>query len=214
MVQSMADNRETVVFVHGLYMTGVEMSWLRMRVAHAGFGTRQFHYHTVLEPVRVNARKLAAYIAGLDTQTLHLVGHSLGGLVILRMFESGAVVPPGRVVLLGSPVRGSQAARTLVARHLGWVLGQSGTDGLAEEYEPTWEGKRDLGVIAGTAGFEINPYRPDLPKPHDGLVAVEETRLAGAADHTEVKASHTGLLFNSEVAEWVITFLRTGALHR
>ncbi|MGH8115609.1 MAG: esterase/lipase family protein, partial [Rhodanobacteraceae bacterium] len=93
------ETKEAVVFVHGLYMTGLEMSWLRLRIAHAGFETHQFHYHTVLAPVRANAEHLADFIASLDAQTLHLVGHSLGGLVILRLFELGAEVPPGRVVL-------------------------------------------------------------------------------------------------------------------
>jgi triacylglycerol esterase/lipase EstA (alpha/beta hydrolase family) len=205
-----AETKETVVFVHGLYMTGLELSLLRLRVGQAGFDAHQFHYHTVLEPVRVNAQRLADYIAGLKVKTLHLVGHSLGGLVILRMLESSAETPPGRVVLLGSPVKGSLAARNLVAKHLGWILGRSGPDGLAEEYDPQWHGQRELGVIAGTGGFGLNPLRPDLPEPHDGLVAVEETRLAGVADYVEVKTTHTGLLFNPEVAEQVIAFLHGG----
>ncbi|MGH8398672.1 MAG: esterase/lipase family protein [Gammaproteobacteria bacterium] len=202
--------KETVVFVHGLYMTGLELSLLRLRVGQAGFETHQFHYHTVLEPVRANAQRLADYIAGLNAVTLHLVGHSLGGLVILRMFELGTKIPPGRVVLLGSPIKGSQAARNLVARNLGWILGQSGQDGLAEEYEPHWNSHRELGVLAGTGGFGLNPLRPDLPEPHDGLVAVEETRLAGAAETIEVNATHTSLLFGNEVAEQTITFLKNG----
>ena len=126
------------------------------------------------------------------------------------MLESGAKVPPGRVVLLGSPVKGSLAARNLVAKHLGWILGRSGPDGLAEEYDPKWSGRRELGVIAGTGGFGLNPLRHDLPDPHDGLVTVEETRLAGATDYVEIKTTHTGLLFNPEVAEQVIIFLRQG----
>lgn len=206
----MAVTKETVVFIHGLYMTGLELSLLRLRVAQAGFETHQFRYHTVLEPVRANAQRLAEYAAGLKAKTLHLVGHSLGGLVILRMLESGAEIPPGRVVLLGSPVKGSLTARNLVAKNLGWILGQSGADGLAEEYDPHWHGQRELGVIAGTGGFGLNPLRPDLPEPHDGLVAVEETRLSGAADYAEIKTTHTGLLFNPEVAEQVVTFLRLG----
>jgi len=200
------ETKETVVFVHGLYMTGLELSLLRLRVGQAGFEAHQFHYHTVLEPVRANAERLADYVTGLKPESLHLVGHSLGGLVILRMFELGAEIPPGRVVLLGSPVKGSLAARNIVARNFGWILGQSGPDGLAEEYDPKWNGERELGVIAGTGGFGLNPLRPDLPEPHDGLVSVDETRLAGATDYTEVKTTHTGLLFNPEVAEQVIVF--------
>ncbi|MBU6510609.1 MAG: alpha/beta fold hydrolase, partial [Gammaproteobacteria bacterium] len=183
----MPETKATVVFVHGLYMTGLELSLLRLRVGQAGFKTHQFNYHTVLEPVRANAQRLAEYIAGLKAESVHLVGHSLGGLVILRMFELGAEIPRGRVVLLGSPVKGSRTARNLVAKNLGWILGQSGADGLAEEYDPQWHGQRELGVIAGTGGFGLNPLRPDLPEPHDGLVSMEETHLDGATGYAEVK---------------------------
>src|SRR5574337_286267 len=206
----MPETKATVVFVHGLYMTGLELSLLRLRVGQAGFKTHQFNYHTVLEPVRANAQRLAEYIAGLKAESVHLVGHSLGGLVILRMFELGAEIPRGRVVLLGSPVKGSRTARNLVAKNLGWILGQSGADGLAEEYDPQWHGQRELGVIASTGGFGLNPLRPDLPEPHDGLVSMEETHLDGATGYAEVKTTHTGLLFNPEVAERVVLFLQSG----
>lgn len=213
--QSVAGSpKETVVFVHGLYMTGLELGLLRLRVSQAGFDTQQFRYHTVLEPVHANARHLADYIAGLDATTLHLVGHSLGGLVILRMFELGVKIPPGRVVLMGSPVRGSIAARSIAQKNWGWLLGQSGPGGLAEEREPVWSGERELGVLVGTAGPGFGLPHPELPRPHDGLVAVEETRIPGATDQVELDVHHTGMVFSAEVAEQVIAFLRTGAFCR
>ena len=203
-------SRESVVFVHGLYMTGLELGMLRRRVSQAGFDTHQFHYHTVLEPVSDNARKLAEFIAELEADTVHLVGHSLGGVVILRMFESGAKVPPGRIVLLGSPVRGSTAARNLTQKNWGWLLGQSGPDGLAEEHEPVWNSDRELGVLIGTAGSAFNLPRPGLPEPNDGVVSVAETQLPGATDQISMDVRHTSMLFNPEVAEQVIAFLKTG----
>lgn len=206
----MSAGKGTVVFVHGLYMTGLELGLLRLRVSQAGFQSHQFHYHTVLEPVHENARRLAEYIAQLDATTLHLVGHSLGGLVILRMFEMNPKIPPGRVVLLGSPVRGSIAARNMVDRNWGWLLGQSGADGLAEEYEPVWHRKRELGVLVGTAGPGFGLTHPELPEPHDGLVAVQETRISGATDQIELDVHHTGMLFSPEVADQVISFLNRG----
>lgn len=207
-------NIETVVFVHGLYMTGLELGMLRRRVSQAGFDTRQFRYHTVLEPVRANAQQLADYIAGLDSDTVHLVGHSLGGLVILRMFESGATIPPGRVVLMGSPVRGSVAARSMTEKNWGWLLGQSGPDGLAEEHEPVWNQRRELGVLIGTGGTGFGLPRPELTGVHDGVVTAEETRLPGATDQIALDVRHTSMLFRPEVAVQVIAFLKTGKFER
>jgi len=85
----MRDMAETVVFVHGLYMTGVELGLLRRRVEAAGFATALFHYHSLLRSVDENAMLLADFLKGIEGERLHLVGHSLGGMVILRMFERG-----------------------------------------------------------------------------------------------------------------------------
>lgn len=203
-------NTETVVFVHGLYMTGLELGMLRRRVSQAGFEARQFHYHTVLEPLRVNAQRLADYIADLESDTVHLVGHSLGGLVILRMFEAGAKIPPGRVVLMGSPVRGSVAARNMTEKNWGWLLGQSGPDGLAEAHDPVWNQQRELGILVGVGGPGFGLPRPELTGPHDGVVTAEETRLPGATDQIALDVRHTSMLFKPEVADQVTEFLKKG----
>ncbi|HET7396735.1 MAG TPA: alpha/beta hydrolase [Gammaproteobacteria bacterium] len=207
MIQS---TQETVVFVHGLYMTGLEMALLRRRVSQAGFDTHQFHYHTVLESVDANAKHLADYITKLDASTVHLVGHSLGGMVILRMFESGVRIPPGRVVLMGSPVRGSMAARNLTQKNWGWLLGQSGPDGLADTHDPVWDQSRELGVFIGTGGTGFGLPRPELTGVHDGVVTAEETQLPGATDQIALPVHHTSMLFQPEVAEQVIQFLKQG----
>jgi pimeloyl-ACP methyl ester carboxylesterase len=207
----MGEAAETVVFVHGLYMNGLELGLLRGRVARAGFVTHRFRYRSLKEPIQQNAKRLMDYLTTIRTGRLHLVGHSLGGMVILRMFEHGVDLPPGRVIFLGSPVRGSRSALTLVERRLGWMLGKSGEQGLAAQHQPHWCWPRDLGIITGTHEFSLNPFHAHLPSPHDGLVAEEETYIEGAKDRTQVYANHTGMLFKRELAEQVSMFLKTGA---
>ena len=201
---------ETVVFVHGLYMVGLELTLLRRRVGRAGFETRQFSYRSLTREPEANARALGAYLQALRTERLHLVAHSLGGLVVLRMFEQGTKLPPGRVVFMGSPVRGSRFARYLTQRGMAWSLGKSGDGALAAEHDPVWSQKRELGVIAGTHEFRLNPLNPELPSPHDGIVAVEETRIEGTKDSVTIHSNHTGMLFRRELAEQVTRFLETG----
>ena len=205
---------ETVVFIHGLYMVGLELSLLRLRVADAGFETRQFRYHTLTRCLDENAARLALFLDGIETERLHLVAHSLGGLVTLRMFERGVTLPPGRVVFLGSPVRGSQSARSLTERGLDWVIGKSGPGVLATRHDPKWNEPRELGIVAGTHDLRINFLLPDLPSPNDGVVAVEETRIEGARDSVTVHSNHTGMLFRRELAEQVTAFLRQGQFRR
>lgn len=209
----MRNMAETVVFVHGLYMTGVELGMLRRRVETAGFPTALYRYHTLLRSVDENAMLLADFLKGVQGERLHLVGHSLGGMVILRMFERGVTLPPGRVVFMGSPVRGSQAAKHIRDKGLGFLLGRSGPEGLELPQEAVWKADRELGVIAGTHAFSINPFHAKLPEPHDGVVSVEETRIAGAKDSIELHLAHTTMLFSNQLAEQVAAFLKDGKFH-
>ena len=111
---------------------------------------------------------------------------------------------------MGSPVRGSRAALNLENRGWGFLLGRSGPKGLNQPHDAVWNEPRELGVIAGTHEFSINPFHPVLPTPHDGMVAVEETRIAGAKDSIELHLAHTTMLFSSQLAEQVTAFLRKG----
>src|SRR5271169_4029389 len=98
--------RTVVIYVHGLWLTGIEGSLLRRRLARdLDAETRAFSYASVKSTVTANAQALEKFLLELRADTVHLVGHSLGGLVILKMFErgAGALLPPGRIVLLGSP---------------------------------------------------------------------------------------------------------------
>ena len=202
---------ETVVFIHGLYMVGLELTLLRRRVARAGFDTRQFSYRSLSRSLDENARELGLFLGKLPVSRLHLAAHSLGGLVVCRMFEQGVQLPPGRVVFMGSPVRGSHYARFLVEHGLGWSIGQAGPSALLGQREAVWKESRDLGVIAGTHEFALNPLRTGLPSPHDGIVALEETRIEGAKDYMTIHSNHTGMLFRRELAEQVTQFLKSGS---
>ena len=194
-------------------MVGLELTLLRQRVERAGFATRQFSYRSLTRGPEQNAKALGLYLQALQTDRLHIVAHSLGGLVTLRMFEQGVRLPPGRVVFMGSPVRGSHFARYLTQRGMAWSLGKSGPGTLAAEHDPVWTQKRELGVIAGTHEFRINPLNPKLPSPHDGIVAVEETRIEGAKDSVTIASNHTGMLFRRELAGQVTQFLKAGKFH-
>jgi len=210
----MVSMAETVVFVHGLYMVGAELSLLRRRVEAADFATRLFRYHSLLRSVDENAMLLADHLKGVPAERLHLVGHSLGGMVILRMFQRGVTLPPGRVIFMGSPVRGSLAAQNLRDRGWGFLLGRSGPEGLTLPHEAEWKEPRELGVIAGTHQLSINPFRPAIPTPHDGMVSVQETRIAGAKDSIELHLAHTTMLFSERLAEQVSGFLEEGKFKR
>jgi hypothetical protein len=83
-----------------------------------------------------------------------------------------------------------------------------------EAGERTWNGTRDLGVIAGDRAFGMGRLIGPLPKPNDGTVTVAETRLPGATDHIVLPVTHLSMLWSGDVAEQVIAFLRDGHFTR
>ena len=101
-----------MLFLHGLWMSGIEAQLFRNRLeSHHGLRTHVFRYATHHETMAVVLERLAGVVAELQATQLHLVGHSLGGVITLRFLEAQAAsLPPGRVVLLAAPVQGSLAA--------------------------------------------------------------------------------------------------------
>ncbi|MCW8919756.1 MAG: alpha/beta hydrolase [Gammaproteobacteria bacterium] len=204
---------ETIVLVHGLWMNGLEMRWLRRRLQARGYRLYQFHYHTVGRDLAENAACLNRYLAGqVAGETVHLVAHSLGGLVVRRLLHDFPAQRPGRVVTLGTPHQGSyvagRASRSGLLRRL---LGMSLPALLGEV--PPWRAERELGSIAGTLSIGAGWLFRGLPRPNDGTVAVVETLLAGQRDHLLLHASHVALLFSRAAALEVDYFLRHGVFH-
>jgi pimeloyl-ACP methyl ester carboxylesterase len=209
--RSQSNSPEVVVFVHGLWMTGMELFWLRRLVRERGYAVEQFSYRTIGGRLDDNAAFLRDFLYSIDAGAVHLVGHSLGGLLILRMFEQHEYRRPGRVVFMGSPVQGSQTAKAVAATRFGSVvLGRSGEQGLTESARHEWTFENELGVIAGTGGVGIGRALSELPEPNDGTVAVEETRIEGATDGIELPVTHSGMAVSRQVADQIVHFLRQG----
>jgi pimeloyl-ACP methyl ester carboxylesterase len=207
-----------IVYVHGLWQRGAESIWLRRRLSqYLQAEARAFSYPSVAADATTNARDLAKYLSAIRADTLHLVGHSLGGLVILKLFEEDADaqarLPPGRIVLLGSPLRGSRTAQKLARLPFGKkIMGRAVEEELLGPCceRRRWNRARELGVIAGDLGVGLGRLVGTLGGPSDGTILVEETELEGTADRLVLRVSHTGMLFSAAVAHAAGAFLSTG----
>ncbi len=202
---------ETVVLIHGIWMTGVELLPLAARLSRAGYPARLFHYHSLLRTPADNAARLDAFLRGIDADVIHLVAHSLGGIVVCHLFDRYPTQRPGRVIMLGTPLRGSAVARRY---HRLWLtrplLGRSTVRGLLGD-APCWSGARRLCMIAGNRGIGIGRLLPGEPLgPGDGTVALAETRHPAVSRHLEVPFSHFGMLFSRAVADAVVRCLTDG----
>jgi 8-oxo-dGTP pyrophosphatase MutT (NUDIX family) len=206
---------EAVVVVHALWMPGHETALLRRRLARAGFRPSLFRFRTVSDGLDANAERLARFVERVPGDRVHFVGHSLGGAVAAYTVQTRRPARAGRVVCLGSPLRGTRSGQRLARFRWGaWLTGRSIGDLLARGGLRPWSGTADLGVIAGDLPLGLGLLLGALPKPNDGVVTVEETRLEGAADHLVLPLSHTALIFSRRVAAETAHFLRHGRFER
>jgi pimeloyl-ACP methyl ester carboxylesterase len=202
-----------VVYVHGLWMTGIEGALLRRRlVRELGAAPFSFAYRSVRCSLAENVARMREFLARLDAREVHIVAHSLGGVITWKFFEQYPdMLPPGRVVLLGSPLQGSRAAATF-ARVPGAaaILGRCVREELIDPAPRQWSAPRALGVIAGTLSLGLGKLVGTGGAPNDGTVYVAETRVPGMTDHLALAVSHTQLPFSAAVARQVAAFLRSG----
>src|SRR5487761_2183610 len=202
--------RAAVILVHGLWMGGWIMQGLRLRLSRRGYAAYPFAYASIVQTLDEHARRLAARIDALPEPVIHLVGHSMGGLVILRCLRNHGERRIGRVVLMGTPVRACMAGRRLENRFAGKHLLGASRDiwrSLPETFRPRCE----LGVIAGSRHWGLGRMLIRLPGTNDGVVRLEETEAAGMRDRVVLPLSHSGMLASAHAAREVAAFLERGA---
>ena len=201
----------TVVLVHGLWLSGWSLYVLGQRLARYGFETCPFSYPSVSQNLLQNAERLQRFLVHLERPLVHLVGHSLGGIVIRALFHQHPAQPPGRIVTLGAPHGGSYPASVLVRTALGRkITGRSMQQllaGMPTHWRPV---DRDIGVIAGDISIGMGRLFPRFPRPNDGVVSAAEAQLPGATDITTLHVSHTAMVVSSQVAHQVCWFLKHG----
>ncbi|MGI9221445.1 MAG: esterase/lipase family protein [Woeseiaceae bacterium] len=214
------NNINTVVCLHGFWSHGVGMYLIKRRLENEyGMRALLFNYPSVRGTLDDNAAALADFLQQECPDGAHLLGHSLGGVVSLRMLSRHADAPPGRLVCLGSPLTGSRAADFLSSQD--WaepILGQSLSKGVVDAPASDWAtatcDKREVGVIAGDASIGFAQFVAEFEEDNDGTVAISETQLRGARDHLVMPVSHNGMLLSSSVVDQAAAFLKRGVFLR
>lgn len=203
----MAQVPSRILLVHGLLNAEWWLRPLAARLRAQGFDPVSFGYSSLLDGPQRAVPKLVERLRRDPVQAI--VGHSLGGLIALEALREapGQAIP--RVVCLGSPLRGSLAARNLAAN--AWMkplLGRSA--GLLQGGLREWGGDAQVGMVAGDVARGMGRLFARFDGGSDGTVGLDETRLPGLADHCIVHSSHTGLVFSREAAAQAAHFLRHG----
>jgi pimeloyl-ACP methyl ester carboxylesterase len=202
--------RGPVILAHGLWMGAWAMQGLRLLLSRRGYAATAFDYRSIAHGLDEHARRLQARIADLPQTTVHLVGHSLGGLVILRCLRNYGEQHIGRIVLMGTPARACMAGLRFETMSVSErLLGASREiwRSLPDDYRPQCE----LGVIAGSRPWGLGRLLMRLPGTNDGVVRLEETEVPGMRDRIVLPVSHSGMLASARVARAVAAFLERGA---
>ena len=150
---------DTVICTHGFWSHGASMVLIKQRLeAEYDYRVLLFSYPSVYGSLDENADSLHAFMQKEGLDSAHIVAHSLGGVVTLRMHAKNPDAPPGRIVCLGSPLTGSRAAEFLESQ--AWaepIVGRSITAAVIDDSANSWASevcaRREIGVIAGTAPF-------------------------------------------------------------
>ncbi len=201
-----------VLALHGWGMSGLAVRPWCASLRHAGFQAQAFSYRSLAATLDENALALAAAVAALPGRgPVHLVGHSMGGIVILHTLARHRLQRLGRVVLVGTPFQGSAVAdRMQVLRAGRWLLGRS-----IVQWRPTGAPQLppalEVGTIAGTRPLGMGRLVARLPAPHDGTVTLAETCVPFATASLVLPVTHTEMLFSQAVKTQIAHFLRTGA---
>ncbi|MGB1310787.1 MAG: esterase/lipase family protein [Leucothrix sp.] len=202
-----------VLLLHGVLVNAMEMLYLKRQLEQQGFTVHSLSYASTKYSIAENAQRLYQQIASIKYAKLHVVAHSLGGIMTLHLLEKYPDLKIGRVVMLGTPINGSYAAKRFCRwKVIGRLLTNSMAQGLAGDHHFNITAPHEIGMIAGSiqSPIGLGLLLGKLPEANDGTVLLSETKHPLLSQHLVVNKSHTGLVFSKTVAALASRFLRTG----
>lgn len=204
-----------VLLLHGLARGHGSMARLGAHLRAQGFETFARTYPSRRHSISYLAGEIADWVVEhAGDRPVHAVTHSMGGVIVRHLHDPR--IQWGRIVMLAPPNRGSQLAAGLMRNPVfRWYYGPAGAE-LANG--GTWPAPpAPCAVIAGTRSRAFSNVtswtvgRRFSPQTrNDGTVAVDETRLEGMEDFTEVDATHTWIMNDPRVQALVVRYLREG----
>ncbi|HAR96825.1 MAG TPA: alpha/beta hydrolase [Deltaproteobacteria bacterium] len=215
---SEADGAEGVVLLHGLCRSSASMKEMERALAKEGYVVLNVDYPSRTATVEALSESIIG--AALrsprlaETNKIHFVAHSLGGILVRYYFARHHEPRLGRVVMLGPPNKGSEVVDALKD----WlpfrkINGPAGSElGTHSHSLPRRLGPVgfELGIIAGDRSINwINSMM--IPGPDDGKVSLESTKVEGMKEHVVIHRTHPFIMKARESIELTIRFLKSGS---
>lgn len=210
---------ECIVLLHGLWRSDASMNKMEKAMNRAGYKVSNIGYDSTSKTVEELASETIplAVDSCSDTEKIHFVTHSMGGILMRQYLEHDDIENLGRVVMLGPPNQGSEAVDSYKNfPGFEFFAGPAGLQlGTGEASVPRYLGpvSFDVGVIAGTQS--INPILSGiLPDRDDGKVSVKSTRVEGMNDHIEMPVTHVFMMRDKDVFAQILHYLEHGFFQR
>lgn len=193
---------ECVSLVHGFMANACMLALLSQRLSRRGYLARSWGYTDMRRSILSHAEGFSRELVTLDADravgTIHLVTHSMGGIIARAALGLYRPRKLGRFVMLAPPNRGSFVA-TAAADLLGGMFHPVRELSTAEDslvHSLGMPDGVDVGVIAAS---------------RDALVTADSTRPDAPHAHVTLPCLHSSLLFRRDAADLVAGFLASGA---
>lgn len=206
--------REGVILLKGLSRAAFEMVPMGWRLRAEGFQTIAPEYSSRKETLE-RAARIARDAVPASWEIVHVVGHSLGGIVASWMTDQ--LDPPegarwGRVVQLGAPNGGTAIADMLSRWPFARAFLGPTLDEMAGPREDLLAASADprVGAISADTGQSPMGAMAGMATPNDGKVSVASG--LGQAQHTfMVQPGHAFYPYSRAAAAAAAAFLRDGS---
>lgn len=197
----------TVLLLHGYLRTAQGMNYLERFFAKNGFNTIVPTLPVTTAGIEKCSDLLYKILSEHPWETLHMVGHSSGGRIILDILTRYDIPRIGNIVLISTPVNGSVMANFLSRLPYAGYFSKTLAD-LSVPSENIPAGKK-IGVIAAGTGMQFG-FNPFISGDNDDLVAVSEMRFNGMHDFVLRRFwPHQAVHKNEKTANLVRNFLMT-----
>jgi pimeloyl-ACP methyl ester carboxylesterase len=183
---------DTIIYVHGAGASAHSFTWLSSQLPASG---RMLAYEVNDDPEEV-VQRLNTEIASIG-KPVSLVGHSLGGLIVMGADHTFV----DRVVTLAAPLGGLK-----MANFLRWLSSAP----LYDTLRPSSSFLRRLHAnpvtrpvlsIVATSGL------PHIPVPNDGVLTVSTQTALSGPTYVSLPVNHFEVLLNLEAANLIKGFL-------
>lgn len=203
-----------IILVHGFFRTRRDMRFLADHFRRRGFRTSAFTLPATFGSLADCVEQFGHHMEALSTggETLHFIGHSMGGLIIRAFLAETRVPRLGRCVFIATPHQGTPLVdRLLFCRPLSRLVKPLASLGIrqADMSAPLNTPPPEIGCIAGNknsllAGSWL------LPAASDGRVPVASARFPQMKDFVVLPYHHNQIHHKVRTAELCRVFLTTG----